>query len=299
MNKKPLTKRNYTKKNCYLCNSQKNFRRPGLVRDNRKLKILECEVCGLVFLSSTKHITDSHYKNSGMHNDKKLDVKSWLNQTKYDDLRRFNFFKKKFKNKSVIDFGCGAGGFLKLVSKVAKEAAGIEHELAMQASYAERNLNVYNDYKPAVQSKKKWNILTAFHVVEHLPDPIKVLRALSKLLTKNGEMIIEVPNANDALLTLYKNKAFQKFTYWSQHLYLFNSNNLKELANQSKLKVKWIKHVQRYPLANHLYWLSKGKPAGHKVWSFLNDLKLNQKYENQLSLHGMTDTILICLKIKH
>jgi hypothetical protein len=41
---------------CYFCNSQNNFKRPGSVRDNKKLKILECKDCGLVYLSSTKHI---------------------------------------------------------------------------------------------------------------------------------------------------------------------------------------------------------------------------------------------------
>ena len=55
---------------CYLCNSQNNFIRPGSVRDDKKLKILECTNCGLVYLSSTKHIKASHYERSGMHNGK-------------------------------------------------------------------------------------------------------------------------------------------------------------------------------------------------------------------------------------
>ena len=283
-------------KKCYLCNSNKNFNRPGLVRDNKKLKILECVECGLVYLSSIKHIKETHYKESGMHSRKKPDIKSWLKSTHSDDLRRYKFLKKQVFNKKVIDFGCGAGGFLELVSKSAKEVHGIEHEKAMQTSYLKRNLNVFTDLKPALKSKKKWNILTAFHVVEHLPDPVKVLKKLSKLLTNNGEMFIEVPNAEDALLTLYKNKAFQKFTYWSQHLYLFNSNNFKELAKQARLKIKWIRHIQRYSLSNHLYWLSKGKPGGHKVWNFFDDALLNRKYETSLASRGITDTIIICLK---
>ena len=281
---------------CYLCNSQNNFKRPGSVRDNKKLKILECKDCGLVYLSSTKHIKELHYENSGMHDGEKPNVNSWLKLNRVDDMRRYNFLKKRVVNKKVLDFGCGAGGFLELVSKRAKKANGIEVEKAMQQSYIKRNLNVYSSYEQALRSSKKWNILTAFHVVEHLLDPIKILSKLSKLLTDDGEMIIEVPNSEDALLTLYENKAFQNFTYWSQHLYLFNNHNLKELAKRAKLKVKWIKYVQRHPLSNHLYWLSKGKPAGHKVWNFLNNTSLNKKYEIQLAELGITDTIMICLK---
>ena len=281
---------------CYLCKSKNNFRRPGSVRDNKKLKILECNDCGLVYLSSTKHIKKLHYENSGLHNGEKPNVNSWLELNRVDDVRRYNFLKKRVVNKKILDFGCGAGGFLELVSKRAKKANGIEIEKAMQQSYINRNLNVFSSYKQALQSSKKWNILTAFHVVEHLLDPIKILSKLSELLTDDGEMIIEVPNSEDALLTLYENKAFQNFTYWSQHLYLFNKDNLKELAKKAKLKVKWIKYVQRYPLSNHLYWLSKGKPAGHKVWNFLDNISLNKKYEIQLAELGITDTIIVCLK---
>tara|TARA_B100000795_G_C22717348_1_gene405998 strand:+ start:98 stop:952 length:855 start_codon:yes stop_codon:yes gene_type:complete len=281
---------------CYLCNSQNNFKRPGSVRDNKKLKILECVDCGLVYLSSTKHIKKLHYEKSGMHDGKKLNVKSRLKLNRVDDMRRYNFLKKRVVNKKVLDFGCGAGGFLELVSKRAKKANGLEVEKAMQQSYIKRNLNVYSSYEQALRSSKKWNILTAFHVVEHLLDPIKIISKLSKLLTDDGEMIIEVPNSEDALLTLYENKAFQNFTYWSQHLYLFNKDNLKELAKKAKLKVKWIKYIQRHPLSNHLYWLSKGKPAGHKVWNFLNNISLNKKYEIQLAELGITDTIIVCYK---
>lgn len=282
-------------KKCYLCKSKNYFQRPGSVRDNKKLKILECNDCGLVYLSSTTHIKKLHYEKSGMHNGIKPNVNSWLKANRVDDMRRYKLLKNYISNKKIIDFGCGAGGFLKLISKVAKDANGVELEQAMQQSYIARKLNVFTDLKFAIQSKKKWNILTAFHVVEHLSDPIKILSKLSKLMTNKGEMFIEVPNSEDALLTLYKNNAFQNFAYWSQHLYLFNVNNLKELAKKAKLKVKWTKYVQRYPLSNHLYWLSEGKPAGHKVWNFLNDDLLNRKYESKLASRGITDTIIICL----
>ena len=106
-------------------------------------------------------------------------------------------------------------------------------------------------------------------------------------------MIIEVPNSDDALLTLYENSDFQKFTYWSQHLFLFNAKTMAELIKQVGLKINWIKHVQRYPLSNHLHWLAKGKPGGHKKWNFLNNSQLDQEYEHQLAAIGKTDTIIV------
>ena len=98
-------------------------------------------------------------------------------------------------------------------------------------------------------------------------------------------------------LTLYKNKAFQNFTYWSQHLFLFNTKTMAELIEQTGLKLNWIKHIQRYPLSNHLYWLSKGNPGGQKDWSFLDNDKLAVEYEKQLASIGKTDTLVASLSL--
>ena len=82
------------------------------------------------------------------------------------------------------------------------------------------------------------------------------------MLAKNGRMVIEVPSSEDVLLTLYDSEAFQRFTYWSQHLYLFNAETLRKLAEQAGLRIVSIQQYQRYPLSNHLYWLSQDKPGG-------------------------------------
>ncbi len=153
----------------------------------------------------------------------------------------------------------------------------------------------YTSLDQAVKRNKKWNVITSFHVIEHLTEPQKILSELANLLADSGEMIIEVPSANDALLTLYDCAPFQKFTYWSQHLFMYNENTLLMLAKQSGLKVKWIKHIQRYPLSNHLHWLSQSKPGGHQQWHFLDDEVLNAAYASKLASLGLTDTIIMGL----
>jgi hypothetical protein len=49
---------------------------------------------------------------------------------------------------------------------------------------------------------------------------------------------------------------------------------------------------QRYPLANHLYWLTSGKPGGHKEWSFLINPELDRSYSNVLKQINRTDTLI-------
>jgi len=58
-------------------------------------------------------------------------------------------------------------------------------------------------------------------------------------------------------------------TYWKCHIYLYTMDTLRLLATKAGLQVKFMRQVQRYPLENHLYWLSQGKPGGHFKWSFM------------------------------
>ena len=184
-----------------------------------------------------------------------------------------------------------------MAKQSASNVSGVELERALQSSFQERKLNVFSNLKEAQEESEKYDIITAFHVVEHLQDPKETLKDLSQLLTENGEMILEVPNSDDALLTLYESKDFQNFTYWSQHLFLFNTKTMAELIEQTGLKLNWIKHIQRYPLSNHLYWLSKGNPGGQKDWSFLDNDKLAVEYEKQLASIGKTDTLVASLSL--
>jgi hypothetical protein len=118
-----------------------------------------------------------------------------------------------------------------------------------------------------------------------------MLAGIARQLKPNGRMILEVPNPEDALVTPYDCDAFQRFTYWSQHLYLFNANTLEVLARQAGLHVVAAQHYQRYPLSNHLHWLSQGKPGGHQRWAFLDTPELSSAHASTLAALGKTDTL--------
>lgn len=277
---------------CYLCGSTSNHKRPGGVRDNADLEILECSNCGLVFLSTFDHIQPMHYEESGMHGDQPVPVQNWLRETDADDERRFRHLQSRLPGKSILDFGCGAGGFLLKARQIANVTEGVEPEQQLQAHFSQSGLKVWAGIEALHASGSQYDLITAFHVIEHLMDPREALTQLASMLKKGGELIVEVPSANDALLTLYSCDAFRHFTYWSQHLYLFNSRTLSDLANQAGLSLRWIKQVQRYPLSNHLHWLAKGKAGGHQAWSFLDSPSLNEAYASQLAALGLCDTLL-------
>ena len=274
---------------CYLCGSSDYKKRDGKVRDNDTLSILECNQCSLVFLSSLEHIDDGFYEESNMSDG--LDIKEWLNETKSDDNRRFEFVKEMITNKDIIDFGSGAGGFLMKAKELAKSVVGMELDNKIIEHY--KKSGIKHIFNIDSLEDNKYDVITAFHVLEHLKDPKQILEQLISKLKEGGKLIIEVPNCNDALLTIYDNKAFSRFTYWSPHLFLYNDYTLNLLFKFLNVRVDFIKYIQRYPLSNHLYWLSKNAPGGHTFWgNFLDSPQLHDAYEAQLSSINATDTII-------
>lgn len=67
--------------------------------------------------------------------------------------------------------------------------------------------------------EETFDVITMFHVFEHLKNPGKWLDEIARALKPRGILFIEVPNANDVLLSFYESEAFADFTYWSAHLY--------------------------------------------------------------------------------
>jgi cyclopropane fatty-acyl-phospholipid synthase-like methyltransferase len=277
---------------CYLCNSSNFYIRKGEVRDTPGMHILQCNDCGLVSLDATEHISPGFYENSGMHGAAPTPIESWLKETEWDDQRRFEMMKPMLPNKRLLDFGCGAAGFLQKAKTLAFEVTGIELEARVRNYWASQ-LNIVSSVEAAGEG---YDLITAFHVLEHLPDPRATLSRLAERLQPRGRMIIEVPNSDDALLDLYDCDAFQRFTYWSQHLFLYSASTLGMLAHQAGCRVVAIQHCQRYPLSNHLHWLSQGKPGGHQRWAFLDTPELTRAYENTLAAIGKTDTLIAHLE---
>ena len=278
---------------CYLCD-HRGFRiRNGTVRDDASLKVRECSNCGLVTLSSLQHISAGHYENSGMHGDHLPSIESWLRTTDQDDQRRFEMLKPALVNRRLPDFGCGAAGFLRKAQSLAAEVTGIEPENRVHEFWKDR-IALRADLE---QASGEYDLITAFHVVEHLQDPRGKLKELAARLGNKGRLVIEVPSSEDALLTLYNSDAFQRFTYWSQHLFLFNAETLRRLAVQAGLRVVSILQFQRYPLSNHLHWLSQGAPGGHKRWSFLDTPALTEAYAASLAAVDKCDTLIAHLEL--
>lgn len=273
---------------CYLCGSDKAVVIHKGVRGGETIDVLRCANCGLVRLSETFDDADDFYKESGMRDGVCGDIEVVRRLARVDDERRYKFTEKMVENKRVLDFGCGAGGYLIRANKIASQVIGVELEENIRQQLNQEGIATV----ASIDGLDQFDVITLFHVLEHLTEPVGYINKFKEHLVDDGTLLVEVPNADDALLRLYTSKYFADFTYWKCHIYLYTVITLRLLAKKAGLKIKFIKHVQRYSLANHLYWLSQGKPGGHYQWSFLENPELDSAYARTLAELGMTDTII-------
>jgi 2-polyprenyl-3-methyl-5-hydroxy-6-metoxy-1,4-benzoquinol methylase len=261
------------------------------VRDRDDVAVLKCRKSGVIFLSRSDHMGMAHYEDC-------TDLKYWgdkdrkagLENTAVDDKRRSDQFRGEISGKVWLDVGTGLGGVLDLLSPSAAKTIAVEPQAGARECLQRLGYQVYRDLDEIPD--KDIEVVTLFHVLEHMTEPLTALRRIKKMMKPGGKIIIEVPHAGDALLSLFDNAAFKAFTFWSEHLILHTRQSLTVFLQEAGFHGITVSGFQRYPLANHLYWLAKGKPGGHDVWKHLRSQALEQAYGNFLKSIDQTDTLI-------
>jgi 2-polyprenyl-3-methyl-5-hydroxy-6-metoxy-1,4-benzoquinol methylase len=269
---------------------------------DKRVKVKKDLKTNIIFLE--KCLTSDKYYSSLTHrNENKIKIKLKKNVVNNkifynnihipifdDDLRRAILFKKYIKNKNILDFGCGWGGFLKNLRNY-RSLNGIELRKDC-INYIQNNIKKINISNDINSFEQKFDVITMFHVLEHIPKQIKLLKILKSKLKKKGKIIIEVPHAEDFLILQDDLKEFKNFTFWSEHLILHTLKSLKTFLLKADFKNIKVEYYQRYNLSNHLYWFLKRKPGGHYLYKKSISDKVNLSYCKNLKKLRQTDTLI-------
>lgn len=259
-------------------------------RDKRNLEVKIDKISGVIFIADyyvgKTEFIQGNYKE---YNEYKFDDFE-NHEDKEDSERRVKQFKKYILNKNICDFGCGKGSFLRLANDYASKVFGVEIQENYLNLLNENGIECVDDIK---KLNTKFDTIFLFHTLEHLPNQIEVLNQIKKFIKPGGKLVVEVPHANDYLLSNLKIEEFKEFTLWSQHLILHTKKSLENFLKHTGYKDIEIHGSQRYSIANHLGWLKNKTPGGHKSELVnIETEELVKEYKIALNKIDATDTLI-------
>lgn len=159
---------------------------------------------------------------------------------------KFNKINKLHSHGKILDVGCGTGSFLTYFPTEVWNITGIEinHNLAKIAKSKLENAEICSS---TVESTKlppdSFNIITLWHVFEHLDNPKKILKSFRKIISSDGYLIMEMPNGNSFFRKIFKNN--WQLLLLPQHLFFWTEKSLRTALNESRFEVYKIE----YPLS--------------------------------------------------
>jgi 2-polyprenyl-3-methyl-5-hydroxy-6-metoxy-1,4-benzoquinol methylase len=257
------------------------------VRDAYNMPMVRCRLTGAIFIKDIAHATVEHYEGKSFG---EASEGFWGGPIdKFDLDRRTELLKSYVPGKHWLDFGCGFGDLVSTVGPFSKSVAATELNEIQTAHVRKAGFDVRKDL---AEFGRPFDVVSMFHVLEHLPDPVAMLASIRQHMKPGGVIVVEVPHAGDFLLQGLQNEAFKRFTLWSEHLVLHTRPTLRHLLAAAGFETQSITGVQRYPVSNHLFWAQQGKPGGHEKMAFLNTQPLLDAYADALSANDLTDTLV-------
>src|SRR6185369_2925154 len=108
-------------------------------------------------------------------------------------------------DKTILDFGCGTGSFLNECKSNGWSVKGIEpNKQARELARKEYNLVINDESEIENINPKSFQIITLWHVLEHVHNLRQRIKDLSRLLKNDGKIFIALPNYTSYDATHYK-----------------------------------------------------------------------------------------------
>mgnify|MGYP001190355659 CR=1 FL=1 len=241
---------------------------------NETFTLQECITCGFVFTNPRPSETDldRYYQSDNYisHSDKPrtfFDRIYWLAR-EYALRNKFELVNS-YLPKTILDYGCGTGAFLEYCKRQGLAVTGMEPSPTAR-TIAARKIKPAAVHKSIDDLIDTYDVITLWHVLEHIPDLQDTIIKLSKALSENGTLIVAVPNITSWESTQYNE-------YWAaydvpRHLWHFSPRTITRL------------------LAKHNLLLKEVRPM--KLDSFYVSL-LSEKYrrQNKAGLFGMINAL--------
>lgn len=190
---------------------------------------------------------------------------------------------------TLLDVGCGSGKWVRYLRRVKVEAYGLEPNAALVERFLpEREWFTHGEVtQENAATARRYQVVTAFDVLEHVADPMSFLRRIVDLTLPGGRVFLSLPDVACASARLMGRSWY---FYNPYHLSYFSPATLARAARDVGLSVVHVSHRGRYRSVGYAlryafeYLLRRRPPA---IWGFLD------RWYVPLNVY---DTMFLCLR---
>jgi SAM-dependent methyltransferase len=250
------------------------------IRDHARIDssytLVKCASCGLVYLNPRPDYEEILARSPAYQSmmDEMLEKlrASWVGRLGLRLMRDAR--TRTTPGGRLLDIGCARGDFALRMSTLGWEAHGIELDgEAAQFASEVRGLRVLQgraeDRLPEY-GRESFDLVTMWHVLEHVEDPSRVLAEVHRVLRPGGRVVVEVPNY-DSLISAMLGK------YWYSLEPPFHLTHFTPATLRRMLEIRDFRSVQlrgepepgQTIWSLHMLWLGlQGRPwDGHLIWN--------------------------------
>ena len=157
-----------------------------------------------------------------------------------------NLIQKYSKTGSILDFGCGTGEFLNSMKNSGWAIDGVEPSDGARAKAQQLTSQKISE---KLSTQNQFDVITAWHVVEHVPNLNETVSKLKSHLKRNGIVFIAVPNFESPDAKKYHE-------HWAafdvpRHLWHFSKKSMTQILTQNRLKL-----IDIVPMKLDAYYVS-------------------------------------------
>jgi len=216
---------------CFNCDSPRHHQ---LFESWNAYPILRCDDCSLVFTDDT-HAPPPHtlypafsQSDTGVHRKIRAALSVFLRQ-------REELVKSIKPAGRLLDYGCGSGAFARWMSEHGFDVVGLEPFSLGEPSVSDNLLLLRKPLEAAKNELGQFDVITMWHVLEHLKHPADALRELLPHLKKDGRLIVSVPNFGSMQSKSFKGAWFHLDP--PRHLIHFEQETLRDCLSDAGFEV--------------------------------------------------------------
>lgn len=218
--------------------------------------IYSCKNCNLIFIGELNiepcEFYDQDYfcsetASKGYNNYKELE--SSLRKTFQKRISNIEkYYNIKDKKTTILDYGCGFGFFVDEVSKKGYDVKGFEIS-QYAAGYARENLKL--DVRNIMNyPSNSFDLITLWDVIEHLENPLEILKNVNELLKDKGKIVITTGDIS-SILAKISDKKWHLLNI-PEHICYFSPESMEFLLKNAGFKIDRIKYENSYYTVSYL-----------------------------------------------